>query len=164
MYTPVNGGPHLVEIIKTFETRHPACRVLVTDTGLSCDPFDWLREDDLDLLAMRLPLSEPDVTIGAILSREPRILAVAVDHPLATKASIGVEDLSDYTLSEVPTLPRGLMEGFLPPRTPSGRRLRRTVVESVREAIMRAANGELAVGGSGLVSLGQALGGGLAVE
>jgi DNA-binding transcriptional LysR family regulator len=25
MYTPVNGGPHLTEIIKTFEARYPAC-------------------------------------------------------------------------------------------------------------------------------------------
>jgi DNA-binding transcriptional LysR family regulator len=82
MYTPVNGGPHLTEIIKTFEARYPACHVVVTDTSARRDQFAWLRRNYVDLLAIRLPVPHPDVTVGPVLSREPRIVAVAADHPL----------------------------------------------------------------------------------
>jgi DNA-binding transcriptional LysR family regulator len=143
MYTPVNGGPHLTEIVKTFEARHPGSRVIVTDTSSKRDQLAWLRRDDVDLLALRLPVSESDVTIGPRLSREPRVVAVAADHPLAARGSIGLDDLADYPLSDVPTLPIGLKETFVPAHAPSGRELRRTVVQSLPEAIMRVATGEI---------------------
>jgi DNA-binding transcriptional LysR family regulator len=143
MYTPVNGGPHLTEIIKTFETRHPESRVVVTDTSARRDQFAWLRRDEVDLLAIRLPVSEPEVTIGPLLSRESRVVAVAADHPLAARGSVGLNELAHYKLSEVPTLPIGLKETFLPAQAPSGRKLRRTVVQSLPEAIMRVATGEI---------------------
>jgi hypothetical protein len=54
-YTPVNYGPHFVAIVKTFETRHPACHLVTTYTGLGRDQFDWLRHGEVDMLAMRLP-------------------------------------------------------------------------------------------------------------
>ena len=120
-----SGGPHLLDIIKAFETRHPDCRVDITNIGFDRDQLDWLRQGDLDMLAIRLPLTNPDVTIGPILSSEPRVLAVAVDHPLAGRASVTLDDLADYEVSDVPTIPRELMDDFIPPVTPSGRRLRR---------------------------------------
>src|ERR671922_122031 len=143
MYTPVNGGPHLTEIIKTFETRYPACRVVVTDTSPRRDQLAWLRSDEVDLLAMRLPVGDPAVTLGPVLSREPRVVAVAVDHPLAASGSVELDELADHPLSDVPTLPLGLKESFLPARTPGGRALRRTVVQSLTEALTRVASGEL---------------------
>jgi DNA-binding transcriptional LysR family regulator len=142
MYTPVNGGPYLTEIVKTFEARHPACRVLVTDTGFARRQLDWLRKDELDLLAMRLPIDEPDVTIGPILSSEERVLALATDHPLASRESVGLDDLAGYAVADVRTLPRKLMDAFIPPRTPSGKRLRRIKVRTMGESIMRVALGE----------------------
>jgi hypothetical protein len=33
---------------------------------------------------MRMPLTDPELTIGPVLAREQRVLAVAVDHPLAS--------------------------------------------------------------------------------
>lgn len=82
MYTPVNGGPHLVEIIKAFETRHPRCQVEVVDTGLDRDQFDWLRTGEADILAIRLPVTRAGVSIGPVLTTEDRVVAVALDHPL----------------------------------------------------------------------------------
>src|SRR6266540_2033115 len=123
--TPVNYGPHFLEIVKTFEARHPDCQVITTETGLGDDQFAWLRRGDLDLLAMRLPISEPDVTVGPVLSREPRVLAVAGDHPLAKRMSVSVEDLADYVLQYSSALPREMIDAFVPPRTPSGRPIRR---------------------------------------
>jgi DNA-binding transcriptional LysR family regulator len=143
MYTPVNGGPHLTEIIKTFEARYPACHVVVTDTSAHRDQFAWLRRNDVDLLAIRLPVPHQDVTVGPVLSREPRIVAVAADHPLAARGSVDLDELADYPLSEVATLPIGLKESFLPARTPAGRPLRRSVVQSLPEALMRVASGEI---------------------
>src|SRR3954453_14521974 len=143
MYTPVNGGPHLTEIITTFETRYPACHVVITDTSVRRDQFAWLRRDDVDLLAIRLPVLDPEVTIGPVLSREPRIIAVAAEHPLAASDAVDLDELADYPLSEVPTLPIGLKETFLPARTAAGRPLRRIVVQSLPEALLRVASGDL---------------------
>jgi len=142
MYTPINGGPRLTEIVKTFESRHPACRVLVTDTGFARDQLDWLRKDELDVLAMRLPIDESDATIGPVLSSEQRVVALATDHPLAKLKSVGMDDLADYAIADVRTLPRKMMDAFIPPRTPSGKRLRRIKIRTMGESIVRVALGE----------------------
>lgn len=143
MYSTCNGGPHLIEIAKTFEARHPACSVVVTDTGWGRDQLDWLTHHELDLLAMRLPLSDPRLTIGPILSNEPRVLALATDHPLAAYDSVCVDDLADYIVTDIPTLPRELIDAFIPPYTPSGVRLRRTTSRAVAETPLRVALGEI---------------------
>jgi len=142
MYTPINGGPRMAEIIKSFESRHPGCRVIVTDTGFARDQLEWLRKDELDLLAMRLPIEDPDVTIGPILSSEERIVALATGHPLAERESVGLDDLADYAVADVRTLPRKMMDAFIPPRTPSGKRLRRIKIRTMGESIVRVALGE----------------------
>src|SRR3954469_3937986 len=141
-YTHLNYGPRFLEIVKAFERSHPSCHVVTTDTGLHRNPLDWLRADEPDLLAMRLPLDEPDVTIGPILSREERILAVARSHPLAGRRSVCLEDLAGYTLPYASTLPAATMDAFVPARTPSGRPLRRVEHRTVADAIVRAATGE----------------------
>jgi DNA-binding transcriptional LysR family regulator len=143
MYTPLNGGPHLVEIVRLFQARHPGCRVTLVDTGFARDQFDWLRHGDVDLLAMRLPFSEPDVTIGPILSCEERVVAVSVGHRLASRAWVTLEDLIGCTLPEVPALPAQLMEEFVPGKTPSGHIFPRTRLRSISEAIMRVGMGEI---------------------
>lgn len=143
MYSPINVGPHLVEIIRTFEAAHPACRVRTIDTSLDRDARDWLRSEEADVLATRLPLSDPDMVIGPMLSDEPRLLAVATDHELASRQSVTVEDLVDYTLPDHLSFPREMMDSFVPPRTSSGRSLHRIEVRSFTDALMRVANGEL---------------------
>jgi DNA-binding transcriptional LysR family regulator len=143
MYTPISGGPYLVDIVKTFQTRHPGCRVQLIETGFTRDQLEWLRHDEVDLLAMRLPFNDPHIVVGPILSREDRVVVVANDDPLAGRASVSYEDLADYTLPNTPTLPRELMDALIPPTTPSGRPLRRINVHSPSEALMRTAAGEI---------------------
>ena len=113
------------------------------DTGLERSQFDWLRSSAVDLLAMRLPVSEPDVSIGPILSTEERVLAVADDHPLATHATVSYEDVAGYAVSDARSLPREMMDAFIPPVTPSGIMLRRVERQTVAEAFLSAAVGEL---------------------
>ena len=137
------GCPHLPEIIKTFETRHPGCQVQVTETGFGREQFEWLRRDELDLLAMRLPVSDPEMVIGPVVSREERVLAVAADHSLAGRDSVCAEDLADYTATDIPTFSREVMDSYGPSRTPSGRPIRRSPMLSVAEAMVRVAAGEV---------------------
>src|SRR5258708_12637693 len=80
-------------------------------------------------MATRLPLEQPDLTVGPILSQEPRVLAVARDHPLAARADVSIEDIADYHVMAVGDLfPQELAEAFIPPKTPSGRPVRRVRV------------------------------------
>jgi DNA-binding transcriptional LysR family regulator len=135
--------PHFSEILSAFEARHPGAHVEVVETGFERDQFEWLRRDELDLLATRLPVSDPEVVIGPVVSREERVLAVATDHPLAERSSISVEDLADYTTTDIPGFSRDVMDVYSPPRTPSGRPIRRAAMRSVTEVLTRVAAGEV---------------------
>jgi DNA-binding transcriptional LysR family regulator len=143
IFLPADGGPQLLRIIKTFETRHPACRVHVTETNQAREQVDWLRRGDADVMAMRLPVTRPDVVIGPILFREQHLLAVSDDHALAARESVCLDDLSDYLVSDVPSITPGLMSTVIPRRSPAGRPFRRAEVHSIPEAMMRAAAGEI---------------------
>ena len=143
IYASGGAGPHLSEMIKTFEKRHPQCAVRVIETGLAPEQFDLLRRGQLDLLVMRLPLSDPDLEIGPVLTCEERVVVVRADHTLADRSSVCVEDLAGYTTTDVAGAPRELMDAFSPPCTPSGRPIHRVYVRSIQEAGMRAATGEL---------------------
>ncbi|HEU0171280.1 MAG TPA: hypothetical protein VFR26_07510 [Acidimicrobiales bacterium] len=67
-------------------------------------------------------LDEPDLTIGPVLDRQPRVLAVASDHPLATRPSVSIEDFAAQPMLDVGAglLPRLLADAMVPPSTPSG--------------------------------------------
>jgi DNA-binding transcriptional LysR family regulator len=143
VFLPADGGPHLLQIIKTFETRHPACRVHMTETNQAREQLDWLRRGDADVMAMRLPVNRADVVIGPILLREEHVLVVSDEHPLATRASVCLDDLSDYLVSDVASITPGLMRAVIPARSPSGRTLQRAELHSIPEAMMRVAGGEI---------------------
>lgn len=143
MYVPGLGGAGLIEVVQAFEADHPGCTASFVDTGLVRSQLEWLRSGEVDLLVTRLPISEPDITIGPILTSEHRVAVVARTHPLAGRASISYEDLAPYPVSDAQALPREMMDAFIPPRTPCGQRLRRANVSTVAEAIMQAAVGAI---------------------
>ena len=68
------------------------------------------------MLAARLPLTDPDVTVGPVLSHELRVLAVSARDPLAPSDTVSIEDLAERTVSDVPALPREMMDAFIPPQ------------------------------------------------
>lgn len=143
MYLPINGGPHFAEIVDRFHEAHPGWRVQTLDTGYTEDPLEWLRRGDADVLAQRLPVTDPDFTVGTVLSREGRIALVAQHHPLAGRDSISYEDLADYPVTDQSTFSRELMNAFVPPRTPSGRLLKRRTRRTLADAMTLVAAGEL---------------------
>jgi DNA-binding transcriptional LysR family regulator len=96
-------GPHWVRIVSEFETRHPACRVSFTDMGLQRNYLDRLRAGDVEMLAARLPLEQPDITIGPILSHERRFLVVAGIRRLRQALSTsGSNDASQLSATDQP--------------------------------------------------------------
>jgi DNA-binding transcriptional LysR family regulator len=143
MYTQVNGGPHLLEIVKAFQARYPSCRVQLIETGLTRNQLEWLRDREVDLLVMRMPVNDRAITAGPVLSREDRVVLVANDHPLAGRTSLRYDDLAEYPVPFNSSLPPEAMDAIIPPRTPSGRLMRRVAVHSLNEAVMRVTTGEL---------------------
>jgi DNA-binding transcriptional LysR family regulator len=124
LLSPTSGGPHLAAIIDAFEKGHPACKVEISEVPLT-DPLGPLRRDEIDLMSTRLPLRRPDIVIGPTLSREPRVLAVARDHPLAEREQVSIEDVADYLVAPFMDSPKETLEALIPHATPAGRPIRR---------------------------------------
>jgi hypothetical protein len=142
VYSLLSAGPHMTDIVRTFKTRHPCCQLEFVNIGYDRGYREVLRGGEADLLATRLPLTAPEITIGPILSREERILLVAATEPLAHRDSISYEELADRVVSDVPAFPREVMDAFIPPATPSGRVLKRLPNHSAEDTMMRVALGE----------------------
>jgi DNA-binding transcriptional LysR family regulator len=143
VYAPIAGGPILIDAVRAFADRHPACEIELIETGFARNQLDWLRRGDVDALVIRLPLHEPDVTIGPVLTDEARALVLANDHPLAGRAAVEYEELADYAVPADDTMPATVMDALIPPRTPSGRLLRRVPTRGMGEVLMRVAAGQV---------------------
>lgn len=141
MYTESLAGDHMLEIERAFRTSHPAADVALIVTGLERDYLDVLRAGEVDMLATRLPLSAPDIAVGPVLSREPRVLLVARTDPLARRESVTLEDFADHAVSDNPVFPREMMDALVPPVTPSGRRYRRVTSRNMEEMLISIAAG-----------------------
>lgn len=140
------GGPHLVEIINAFESTHPECSVEVAQMSWD-DPVGRLREGEVEVMATWVPLGQPDLVIGPTLSRQPRVLAVAHDHPLAGRDTVDVEELADHRVVRFDNWPTELREAAVPSRTPQGRPIHGPAVGVGDRALLglpvRVARGEL---------------------
>ena len=72
-------------------------------------------------MATWLPLERPDLVVGPTLTRQPRVLAVARDHPLAKRDAVDVEELADHRILRFENWPQELGEAVTPSQTPGGR-------------------------------------------
>jgi DNA-binding transcriptional LysR family regulator len=113
-------GPHLGAIVEAFGALHPQCEVDIVQLSWD-DPLARLRRGDVDLMACWLPVGQPDLVVGPILTSERRVLEMAREHPLAERASVSFEELADYAIPRFEGWPRELHEALLPSRTPAGR-------------------------------------------
>lgn len=120
LLTPSIEGPRLPSIARAFERRYPACQVEVSKTPYE-DSFGPLRRGEIDLMVSWLPHGQPDLEHGPVVNREPRVLAVAREHPLA-KASVSIEEIADYPVVPLEELfPTEMAETYIPRKTPAGR-------------------------------------------
>jgi DNA-binding transcriptional LysR family regulator len=138
------GGPHLVEIIRAFEALHPNCNVEVVQASWD-DPYRGLRENDVEAMATWVPLRQPDIVVGPTLTRQPRVLAVGREHPLAERESVSVEELADHRVLRFEDWPDDLQEAVVPLATPRGRPIHATPVRvnNVLDVPLRIARGEV---------------------
>ncbi|MET8746585.1 LysR family transcriptional regulator [Streptomyces sp. NPDC004728] len=103
-----------------FAEREPDCTVHAREAQVK-DAVARLRDGDVDVLLLSLPLPGPDLVIGPVLISEPRMLAVPAGHPLGRRTSVTMEDLADIPLLRLAgALPGDWPSDRWPERTPRG--------------------------------------------
>jgi len=141
-FSPTSNMEALTRLVEAFEARHPGSQA-VLDVVSNFDPYSALRRGELDVLVNWLAVDEPDLTVGPVLEQRDRVLAVASGDPLAARSSVSLEDLADREVALMP-FPPALYDAIIPPRTPSGRVIRRTQpVGSIHELVSLVARGKI---------------------
>lgn len=113
------------QILAKFCGRYPGCNVVMTEVHCG-DPLGPLRAGEVEVLITRLPVNEPDLTVGSVVASEPRALAVPIGHPFAQRDSVSVEDLARDTVIDIAGPAPDYWWDFHVPRvTPSGKRIQR---------------------------------------
>jgi DNA-binding transcriptional LysR family regulator len=137
-------GPALSQLIAAFHARYPDCEVRLQEVD-TFDAYRALRRGDIDVLCNWLAADQPDLTAGAVFAYYQRALAVAPSHRLAAKPAVSVEDLASEEVALLPpTTPAAVYDLLIPPRTPSGRRIRRTQpVQTINEILSLVARGRI---------------------
>lgn len=108
------------EILREFDRLCPGWQVRLVELDFS-NQFSALRTGTVDVALARLPVHEPDLTVGAVVVREPRALAVWRDHPLATRDRVGLSEIAGEYIFDLPdTAPRYWRDFHAPPITPDG--------------------------------------------
>ncbi|MFF3013944.1 LysR family transcriptional regulator [Streptomyces sp. NPDC057939] len=111
---------HLGRAIARFGDRYPDCAIDLVEIPL-CDPFGPLRRQEVDCAVVLLPVSEEDLVVGPVFSRQPQTLAVSVRHPFAARESLHAEELADCRLIGVGgDAPDYWRRAQAPGRTPGG--------------------------------------------
>lgn len=125
-FTQSTAFESVSHLIARFAAAHPECRVVQSEVSYG-DMFEPLRRGEIDVLVNWLYLDEPDLVAGPVIERQQRVLAVARTDPLAARRSVRLEDLADRQVARVDGLPAGFYDGMLPPATPAGRPIPRSV-------------------------------------
>lgn len=108
----------LAPITAVFRSRFPQVDLRLREIRID-DPFSPIRDGEVDLALLWLPISETDLQVGPAVFTEPIVLMVGSDHDLAGRASVSLAELDAYDV-----LPSGLPvpEYWEAAVTPSGRR------------------------------------------
>lgn len=143
-FSPTSNMAALTRLTAAFEARNPGCHAFL-DGVSNLDPYSALRRGELDVLVNWLAVEEPDLTVGPVLEYRDRVLAVAATDPLAARRSVSVEELADRETAQMtPPFPPALYDAIIPPRTPSGRVIRRSQpVRSIHELVALVARGRI---------------------
>lgn len=90
-------GPYLLpNVVRRLHEQYPNLRLIIRD-GAPRDLLDDLLAGRHDLILTQLPVPSTDVTVTRLM-REPLRLAVALDHPLATKTAVSDRDLEGESI------------------------------------------------------------------
>jgi DNA-binding transcriptional LysR family regulator len=108
------------------------------------DMFGALRASEIDVVLTKYPVREPDLTVGPVLLREPRVLAVSAKHPLSTARAVSLNDLTEEMHLDIAgSLPAYWRDHHLPSSAPNGRQIRRgPAASTLQEALILVAAGK----------------------
>lgn len=117
----IGGGiaQDLRAVLEAFREQNPSAELKIRNMTFG-DPFGPLRNGEVDVAILWLPVREPDLTVGPVIFTEPIVLALPARHPLAGQESVSYEDLADLVIVDTP-MPRYWREAVIPTHTPSGR-------------------------------------------
>lgn len=131
-----------------FAARHPQCTLSLIEVAID-DPYAPLQRGELDMLVTWRPVEQPaDLVVGARVEREPRLLAVGHNHPLANRRAVSAEELPDWPVGHMMgRVHPWLHKALLPPATPSGRpvRLADQPASSLQDMIHQVSAGRTAI-------------------
>lgn len=82
----------LPRVLREFGTLHPEIEVSIREADVASAFEGMILQGDLDLAIQLLPCRHKDLE-SALLVREPIVLFVPPDHPLAERTSVAIEDL-----------------------------------------------------------------------
>jgi len=91
---PAAGGL-LAPLLARFSSRHPGMRVEIRNLDFS-DMVDSVRERQVDLAFVYMPLDEPDLEFIPLMT-EPRVAVLPRNHRLARRRQVRPRDLRDET-------------------------------------------------------------------
>lgn len=118
-FTTAAAGQFVLEAAKLFQERHPGGEVEIREIEPG---FGTLRRDEVDVLFAPLPIDEADLTVGPVLVREDRMLAVSARHPFAGRTSISFADVArTAVLTASSETPAYFLEWLIPQHTRDGR-------------------------------------------
>jgi len=119
-----SGVDVLSRAIERFEATYAGATVQLSTTPFG-DRLGPLRRHEVDLVVTRLPLDQPDIVVGPVLSAaDQRVVMLGRTHPLADRADLSIEDLADHDVRRPYGLTAEQAEATCPARTPSGRQIR----------------------------------------
>ncbi|NGO79038.1 LysR family transcriptional regulator [Streptomyces sp. YC504] len=120
-YVGAIAGQVVYQAHHLFRSREPGCRVQMREVQL-IEAVARLRNGEVDILVVHLPIAGPDLITGPVIICESRMLAISTDHPLARRTSVTMEDLVDVPLGRVAGVgPGDWPSDRWPDRTPQGR-------------------------------------------
>ncbi|MEV6637850.1 LysR family transcriptional regulator [Actinoplanes sp. NPDC051470] len=119
-----SGVSILSRAVERFEARYAGATVRLSTTPFD-DRLGPLRRREVDLVVTRLPLDQPDIVVGPVLTAaDQRVVMLGRSHPLAGRADLSVEDLAGHDVRRPYGLTAEQAEATCPARTPSGRPIR----------------------------------------
>ncbi|AXE85939.1 LysR family transcriptional regulator [Streptomyces sp. Go-475] len=87
----------LAAAVRAFRSAHPECATDLVEIPLA-DPFGGVRDGAVDAAVVLLPVREPDLVLGPVFSRRPQTVAVARDHPFASRAAVSAAEVAETPL------------------------------------------------------------------
>ncbi|MCP2163818.1 LysR family transcriptional regulator [Goodfellowiella coeruleoviolacea] len=132
------------EITATFRALRDQCGVTVLTHELPLgSPFTAVLEGEVDAAIAELPVHEPELTVGFRFPPQDQLVVLGVDHPLADREALDLEDLAELDLlHRSGDAPGYWMSARTPPATPAGAPIRSTTgITTIQQGIALAASG-----------------------